>query len=633
MKRPLLIALLLLAAAIVAAVSWFARVDAPAARPGQLAASPAPLSPTPAEPQAALGGAAPADTREPATASEPGLDAVAREREAVVSTTASSGQSLSARLVSQRGPVGGAEVVLMDADGRELARDTSDATGKFFLALPEPVDAGTLRATKAQFAPLVRVGERVRANQRTFLGTLRMEAGAQVLVEVVSAAGAPVPRAHVELRASGPAGLIGRSLAVAEADAQGRAHFDDAPSSALRIEASAAGYGARAVDGVRPQADQPVRVELAAERQLELRVEARGGAPLAGARVELAPLDPGAPGREARSDERGIALLRGLGADSWGARVSADGYRTRTELRIQVGTNEPIVLDPWPCLRGRVSVRGGGAVPEGTEALLRATDARGQLTDGAIRARGPVAEGAYRLCDLRPGVYVVEVRAPGFAPSRSSSFQVRLDVDELSIDLELEEGGRLSVRALGTQGSIAEAEVWALIAPAQAFELQQGEFGAGSPLKQPLAQARTGADGRALLERLPRGPVFVAVSAPGYLPAIKGPYELESGQRALEVDADLERGGFLAGTVLDASGRGLAGALVTFRSTGKGPGAPLRTTADANGRYQSPVLAPGNYRVVARNLAGLASGERSVEAEGQVERGSTAALDLRIDAP
>ncbi|TAJ18248.1 MAG: carboxypeptidase regulatory-like domain-containing protein, partial [Planctomycetota bacterium] len=255
MNRVLLLALAAFVAAGIAALAWFA-LRPPAAGPED------------AEPVAADSARDPAPRAEPvelreSAAPPPAADADALDgrRTATPAPAATSVQSLSGRVMSPSAPLAGAEVVLSAADGSELARARSDAGGQFFLALDAPVENAALLVRAKGYAPAGRIGERVERGQRRNLGLLRLEPGAELSGRVLDANGAPVAGATVELYAPVLAGLPNRAITDARTDRDGRFALTDAPSIELRIEARAAGHGARALDPVQaPTTDLELRL-------------------------------------------------------------------------------------------------------------------------------------------------------------------------------------------------------------------------------------------------------------------------------------------------------------------------------------------------------------------------------------
>jgi hypothetical protein len=636
MKRALPIALLAGVAALIAAFAWFALrspggmpsgVESPLAAP----AAPRARSPDPAAPLAFDESRAPAVTADAA-------DEFERRRTATPTPAATTVQSLAGRVLSPSAPIAGAEVVLSAADGSELARARTDGGGQFFLALDAPVENAALLVRAKGYAASLRSGERVQRGERRNLGVLRLDPGVTVAGRVVDAQDAPIPGASVELRGPALAGIVQRPLAATVTDRDGRFAFGDAPQAQVRIEARASGYGARAIEPVDAPADDVV-VRMPAELVLRVRaVDRRTRAPIAGVRIELAALDKLAPAAAGTTDANGVASIGGLGAQSWAARVQAPNYRARSEARIDAGAAEFLLeLDAWPCVRGVVRTA-DGSVPSEIAVRLRATDASGgAIADAQPRASGRCdPDGRFALCDLRPGIYVLEASASGWATRCSVPFVLALERDAPEQVLVLATGATVSARVVALRGELRDAHVEAHSAPPGETELLQYELGAsgadggalnGASMRR-IASAPVGADGTARLEHLPDGPVWIVARSRDHLAEVRGPFHLDARESSASVEFDLAPGARVRGRVL-LGAQPVAGALVILRR----PNAPglgaLRAVANERGEFVSPLLPAGTWKLVARRLGGN-DGTRSAEASVEVVGGGEATVDLDL---
>lgn len=637
MNRVLLLAIAVIAAAAVTALAWFA-LRVPALDPGAAdpleAAGPA---------QVAAGGDAarrPAEATDRASRAPPtaaGGEArgeeigdgrrVASAAPSVVATV----QSLSGRVMSPSAPIAGAEVVLSASDGAELARARTDGGGLFFLPLDDHAEGASLWIRAQGFATALRSGERVQRGERRNLGVLRLEPGVTVAGRVLDAHDAPVAGATIELRSPALGALVQRPIASAVSDRDGNFSIVDAPSLQLRVEVRAPGHGARALEPVDAPADDVV-VRLSTELVLRARVlDRRTRAPLAGVRVELAPLDPLAPGASGTTDADGALAIAGLGATSWLARLHAPNYRTRSQSQVEAGAAEVLFeLDAWPCVRGVVRAA-DGAVPSGATVELRATDASGAVADARARASGRCeADGRFTLCDLRPGMYVLEARADGYAPRRSAPLSIALERDAPEQTLVLDAGGAVHARVAALRGVLRDASVEAYAAPVGEAELLQAERdpAGGVSSAARLATAAVGGDGEARLEHLPDGQVWIVARASDQLAQVRGPFRVDAREAAARVEFELAAGARVRGRVLLGEAP-VAGALVILRRPGFPGFGALRAVADDRGEYVSPLLPGGTWTVVARRQGGN-DGVRSAEATVQVESGGESKLDLTL---
>ncbi len=222
------------------------------------------------------------------------------------------------------------------------------------------------------------------------------------------------------------------------------------------------------------------------------------------------------------------------------------------------------------------------------------------------------ADGRFAIPQLAPGEYVLEARAAGSRDGRSGAFTVpdparlRRNGDDPAgpptLDLgdwSLAEGVPLAVRVVDWAGApIAGAEVAAL----------QDDAGAA----ESVSAARTGADGRATLDRLDAAAaVQIHCSAAGYVAA-----DEELARVPVEARCALARRASLAGRVVGDDDRPIAAATLTLeraersirRSAASDPAGAFAFADLAAGRYRLVAAAPGR-RAIARAVE-IAAGER-----------------------
>jgi len=631
MKRLLLLSTLVLIVALLATVAWFASSGTAPRRADQaLSPQTEPVAPSVSDGASPTTGRTlgPDEARSAQPVHSEPRDDTARREAASIDAPASI-QTLSGRVMSPSAPLAGAEVTLTRPDGSEIARARTDPSGQFFLALDDAVENGVLVAQAKGFAPTLRIGERVQRGERRNLGMLRLEPGVEVAGRVVDAAGRGVAGALVRLRGPALVGLANRPLAETVADAQGRFVLRDVPFGQVRIEANAAGHGGRALDPV----DAPARelvLALAPEYVFRARIfDRRSGAPVAGARVELAALDRLAPPGAGTSGSDGALAIAGLGSALFAGKIQAPGYRVRSEARIEIGADElRYELDPWPCLRGSVSAA-RGETPSAIEIHLRATDAAGAVVDARPRASGRCEpDGSFVLCDLRPGVYVLEASAPGWAPRRSQPFPVQLDADPQPQRLVLDEGSRVHATVRALRGTLVDARIEMYRSPPAEAGLLAATTGRADGPASPIAFASADTNGRAVLEHLPDGAIWIVARARDHVAELRGPLQLDAREAPATMEFDLAPAARVRGRVLRGE-TPQPGALVILRRTdGAGTGA-VQVAADGDGRYESPALPAGIWKLIARGAAG-ASGLRSEEVSRVLEGGQTLELDIEV---
>lgn len=181
------------------------------------------------------------------------------------------------------------------------------------------------------------------------------------------------------------------------------------------------------------------------------------------------------------------------------------------------------------------------------------------------------AKGSFRLEDIEPGEFVLDVDAPGYVKIASGPFQVGTEAVSAPLVVRLERGSALhgKVVASHTGQTVAGARV-TLALP----EVQNADFGAieglggmmrgtrgqggglgggGGPFggrggREVLAQARTDRDGRFELPTLRAGTYSLTIRAEGF-PEFRDP-ELLIGTNTAETVLRIDPGAHLFGTVI-----------------------------------------------------------------------------------
>jgi protocatechuate 3,4-dioxygenase beta subunit len=156
------------------------------------------------------------------------------------------------------------------------------------------------------------------------------------------------------------------------------------------------------------------------------------------------------------------------------------------------------------------------------------------------------AQGRYVVAGLKPAAWEIVAKAPG-RPQERASFD--LTTADATGEVRLKPGRALPVRVVDPAGAPVEWATLEVAAKEPSFE------------DAPLAVARTGEDGRALLTDLPAGPLWVSATHPAWAVAQeKADLSLPAGtppEKAPPPDElliTLQAGGRLVGKVIDGSG-------------------------------------------------------------------------------
>lgn len=332
------------------------------------------------------------------------------------------------------------------------------------------------------------------------------------------------------------------------------------------VQAEASGF--QPASAKLPQGVAPIpTVALAPARTLAGRVVDKGGAPLAGVAVAVAPdrrerrevfrLDRAAS--RALSDAEGRFLLRGLAsAPSYDITASRTGYQP-AQATVAAGGEVRLVLERARAAHGvavdarkrplpgvEISVRPSPAASAPDEAVTVVTDDRGRFAVPAL-----------------PGDRVdLEARRQGFAPTVIPGFVAAPGSGPVNLGtLTLLPGVRIEGRVADAAGRpLAGAGAW----------LTEGGRSQAGALRQREPDARTDEAGRFAIADLARGRrVNVLVAREGYVPSWTAGVEAPTAKPLAVV---LEPASLLRGRVEDASGAPVPGASVRLRPAPPPPG-------------------------------------------------------------
>ena len=321
----------------------------------------------------------------------------------------------------------------------------------------------------------------------------------------------------------------------------------------------------------------------------------------------------GDPVQEVLAASDGRFLLRDLPPSRYVLRVSAAGHATSFREGVWVTPDERapeimVVLDPGAGCEGRVLDEGGRGI-DGARVIAVAV--RGKNTRGLDRVETRSApDGAYRLDALIPGVqYFVEAWAEGHAPAGRLVQPQGMQ----AIDFELGVSG-------GIEGRILDAQSKLPVSGARVMVIA-GLVNRISPLTTVADPA-----GRFSFPAVSAGPVLVfAAEADGY-PASSFTLGGDGGHVVQEaavtvIDLELEPGVRVVGRIVDARGRPVPYATITF-SDPKRRSDPTRSAISAtDGRYEVEGLRPDTLHEVRIQAAGFAPFVEDDEARVAITQG------------
>jgi protocatechuate 3,4-dioxygenase beta subunit len=548
-------------------------------------------------------------------------------------------------------PVGGAEVMIeastwaidtMVMRTASAARAGDD--GRFALG-PLAPGAYALRVSHPDYATAT-VEQELREGEEASV-TIELGRGA-ALEGSVTAGGQPLPDAFVfdltDLGIPDPTGGVALAEQIAtqardprakeggvlrvpgvrfvEADATGSYRLDFLPAGIRWIVAIHADRAALRVDVEIPVGERTVRrdLELPEGGAVRGRVLAVGGAPMAGARVQVL-------GRYTTTDERGAFELRGVRPGrqvvTWlptapvGPGVMIGGGPDARAVSVVAGEVTTIELGPGAG-SGAAAIYGvirGWRPEDGPVGLVPV----GQGLSGTRRSE-VAADGSYRIEGVPAGSQRLIVGAV-----HQQVIEVPADADEVRVDIDLP--------TLTLRGVVLDA-AGAPIATAQ-LEVRPVDAGDDPVLSLFRQRAWSDGEGRFVFERLGARAYVVEVQAAGYQRASRAVSLTAGAVGALQVV--LERGGTLTGAVFAPDGtRDRDAALVAYDASGKRYAADGPAMTSGSPDPQLSGLPPGTYTVWALSSrfapavrTGVAVGVESVEVELELALGGGLELTCR----
>ena len=371
-----------------------------------------------------------------------------------------------------------------------------------------------------------------------------------------------------------------------DAGADGRFALGPAPTGDMQVEASAPGLSPRTLDAT---LDGRLRTadlgDVVLEAGLAVRgfVRDRAGAGIGGAAL-MGFNRSGGFGRpaEATTGEDGAFVLAGLKPGNVVLNARAPGYARAQQTAAAGAEDVELVLDSGGTITGTV-VDGRGQGVEGASVTAR-TGA--DENDGWAMATADEGGGRFTLHDVRPGVYVLEGRAPGHGNGTASGVRVAAG--------RAVEAGPLRLRTGGTvRGTVVDAT--------------------GEPVPGASVRVETGTprgldttvqtDGAGAFEigGTPTGRFNVSARHPAFAPA-RVPAEIDAEGDDADVRIVLGRGGRVEGAVRRRNGQPFAGAQVMItparRDIALGDAGPARAMVADDGSFAAEHVAPGPSQLV-----------------------------------
>jgi hypothetical protein len=452
-----------------------------------------------------------------------------------------------------------------------LARDLSDAGGRFRLVLRRTSDAVVLRAAKGA-AAAVRSAVDGRHVGMLRAGTIRLRGGLRLSGRVLDEAGGPVARALVVAGST-----LRRAAFGGESDVEGRFAFTVAPEARPRLGVVATGYTWQAVpvpEG--PPGERDVG-DIVLRRGATLRVRVQhGGTPWPGPLELLAYPPPGwfrarVPVPESGAveipipwpgptnvhlvgpGELDLASAKNVDPDDGVVELAVPETTLVEGLAVDAVTEEPVEVLEAGIVWGGLSFEMGQDGPLTVAQRTRLFPQSGRI-------------GTFRLpkLDFRRAPLVLKTRTHG-----THITDEMVDLEAKPLRITLPRPTSIDLEVVGAAEGIAV--------------LWQGHQASGVVATAPVR------DGRAVLGDVPPGSWYAVEVIPAALDRARirvGPYEVP--RDGLELRVEIRAAGALRGRLLDPDGNPVPWAeleaqLGTMR-------VPLLT--DAEGRFRAERLSP-----------------------------------------
>lgn len=294
-----------------------------------------------------------------------------------------------------------------------------------------------------------------------------------------------------------------------------------------------------------------------------------------------------------------------------------EGFAAKSLRGQQVSANAKPVevkLDPGVEITGRVTR--AGAPVEGVNVSA--------ISQDGLNNSQTMPDGSFRLVDLTPGSYMVNVnKMDSFIQTMRSVTAPARDVN-----VDLPAGGRIS-------GHVVDKSSNQPVTTFQAGVTTSRGGGGMMIMMPPMTRQFTTDDGSFTLENVPPGQTQLVVTAPGYTTGRVSGLNVEDGKPLDSVDVSLDTGVKLVGRVTGPDGSPVSGVSVAEDDSGGGGGRAMRVNVgvggngavtDPNGEYTIDSLEPGE-KTFSFNRTGYLPDQKTISLSSKETR-----LDEQLSA-
>ncbi len=513
-------------------------------------------------------------------------------------------------------PVQGATVSAMQGTAslfpqmiRELpsfgVRALSDADGNFELQEVPPTAELIVRFSGGEFAVTESGPYSVRSGEITDLGTVVVPPGLRIRGNVNDDRARPIEGVKVGLiqtRLTGDwAWRDVKPSTVVLTDSEGLFNMPGVRSGKYHIVTEAEGYGNglwQGNIGLDGETEAWVSLVLYDGITLEGRIIGSPGAiPLPGARVVAMPLrNDGGNGKvETATDDEGTYRLEGLAPGHYTIGAQAPGYRRRGfNVQLPHDRDVSLRLPKNGSLQGFVlNADGKPATSFDIQAYRHFRAHFDGVKEGPFQ-RIRSSNGAFKIDDLREGIYSVEVWSRNHAVTQTEPIWVDQGEEKTELIVRLDRGSSLAGQVLDIAGNAVPDAVISMNFNAA---LDVDIITASAPKQTRMLTTQTGELGKFLLEGLVPDTYKISVDHPEYAMFSRRDVIVAAGQENdMPETVVLEPAGSISGTVIDDGGLPQADARVRIYADW---GLSKEIRANGRGEYRFDRLSSGDYRISA----------------------------------
>jgi protocatechuate 3,4-dioxygenase beta subunit len=278
--------------------------------------------------------------------------------------------------------------------------------------------------------------------------------------------------------------------------------------------------------------------------------------------------------------------------------AKAPGFSDQRLTRVKIEDNPVVLMARQGGVEGRVVSLGDDQPVESFVAIVRAV-APGSTVYGRSVTRGKFtsADGTFELGSLESGNYVMQIEAPGYAPTYSESFIVSQGLVTPDVLVSVGQGGSVTGRLVSS--TTGEPIAGALVETYDNNYVSNpftDMLGAMVPRMTTSRKTRTDKDGNFRIELITATTYMLQVDHEDFPRKVLKDIQVREGGTTELGTIRIASGAVIRGTVYDDAGNPLANAKINLTGLVIHPG-NVRT--DSDGRFLIKNIQEGTYKLSA----------------------------------